>query len=295
MTDTLMEARMGIACGQLRMPGLLKQYPSLLREALEQNADHLQFLTSCLEHEVLKKQELRQQGLLRQAKFPKPKTLQEFQFVLIPKLPKMKVEQLAQGAFITRKENVICIGRPGTGKSHIATAIGMGAMLEGYRVRFVSVMQLLQDLQLAQSEYRLPRFLKSWNKFDLVILDELGYVPLGEGGKLLFQFISHRYEQNSIIITSNLEFSRWVDVFDDPALTTALLDRLHIILIFFYLTANLFVSVKLWKNAERKFFYEHADTGCLWNRTLPTHTGTYKCPFFLPGWSTIGLARWSTF
>lgn len=146
----------------------------------------------------------------------------------------MKVEQLAQGAFIERRENVICIGRPGTGKSHIATAIGMGAMLEGYRVRFISVMQLIQELQLAESEYRLPRYLKSWHKYDLVILDELGYIPLGEGGKLLFQFISQRYEQSSLIITTNLEFSKWVDVFGDPALTTALLDRLthhsHILL-----------------------------------------------------------------
>jgi len=226
MTDTLIEARIDIACGQLRLPGLMKQYASLHREALEQNADHLQFLASCLEHEVLKKQELKQQYLLRQAKFPKPKTLQDFQFGHIPKLPKLKVEQLAQGTFISRRENVICIGRPGTGKSHIAIAIGFGAMLEGYRVRFVSVMQLIQELQLAQSEYRLPRFLRSWNKYDLVILDELGYIPLGEGGKLLFQFISQRYEQSSLIITSNLEFSRWVDVFGDPALTTALLDRL---------------------------------------------------------------------
>jgi DNA replication protein DnaC len=234
MGTELIEARIEIACGQLRMPALLRQYQSLYREAVEQNADHLHFLASCLEHEVLKKQEQKQLYLLRQAKFPKPKTLQEFQFSHIPKLPKSKVEQLAQGTFITRKENVICIGRPGTGKSHIATAIGMGAMLEGYRVRFVPVMQIIQELQLAQSEYRLPRYLKSWNKYDLVILDELGYVPLSEGGKLLFQFISHRYEQSSLIITSNLEFSRWVDVFGDPALTTALLDRLthhsHILL-----------------------------------------------------------------
>ncbi|MFP3390362.1 IS21-like element helper ATPase IstB [Brevibacillus sp. SIMBA_040] len=234
MTTDLIEARIEIACGQLRMPGLLRQYPSLFREAVEQNADHLHFLASCLEHEVLKKQEQKQLHLMRQAKFPKPKTLQEFQFAHIPKLPKLKVEQLAQGGFVTRKENVICIGRPGTGKSHIATAIGMGAMLEGHRVRFIPVMQLIQELQLAQSEYRLPRYLKSWNKYDLVILDELGYVPLGEGGKLLFQFISQRYEQSSLIITSNLEFSRWVDIFGDPALTTALLDRLthhsHILL-----------------------------------------------------------------
>lgn len=110
----------------------------------------------------------------------------------------------------------------------------MGALQEGHRVRFTSVMQLIQELQLAQAEFRLPRYLKGWNKYDLVILDELGYVPLGEGGKLLFQFISQRYERGSLVITSNLEFSRWVEVFGDPALTTALMDRLthhsHILL-----------------------------------------------------------------
>jgi len=226
MTTTLVEARVDLACGQLRMPGLGQQYRSLIRDALELNMDHLNFLAVCLEHEILKKQEQKQLYLLRQAKFPIPKTLQEFQFKRIPKLPKMKVEQLAKGTFVTNRENVICIGKPGTGKSHIAIALGMGAMQQGHRVRFTPVMQIIQELQLAEAEYRLPRYLKTWDKYDLVILDELGYIPLGEGGKLLFQFISQRYEYGSLIITSNLEFSRWVEVFGDPSLTTALLDRL---------------------------------------------------------------------
>ena len=234
MPKTVIEVRIDLACGQLRMTGLEQHYHDLVRDAADSNMDHLKFLAACLEQEVHKRQELKQLSLLRQAKFPMPKTLQEFEFSKIPKLPKMKVEQLAQGAFVTRRENVICIGKTGRGKSHIAIALGMGAMQEGHRVRFVSVMQLIQELQLAQSEYRLPRYLKSWNKYDLVILDELGYVPLGEGGKLLFQFISSRYETGSLIITSNLEFSRWVEVFGDPAITAALLDRLthhsHILL-----------------------------------------------------------------
>lgn len=234
VTAAVVEARIDIACGQLHLPGLGQHYRSLLRDALEVNSDHLNFLAACLEYEVGKKQEQKQLALLRQAKFPMPKTLQEFQFTKIPKLPKMKVEQLAGGAFVGHHENVICIGKPGTGKSHIGIALGMGVMQQGYRVRFTPVMQLIQELQQAESEYRLPRYLKTWNKYDLVILDELGYVPLGEGGKLLFQFISQRYERGSLIITSNLEFSRWIEVFGDPALTTALLDRLthhsHILL-----------------------------------------------------------------
>lgn len=234
MSKTVIEARIDLACGQLHMTGLEQQYSELVREAVDQNMDHLTFLVACLEQEVQKRRQLKQLSLMRQVKFPMPKTLQDFQFSKIPRLPKMKIEQLAQGGFVTRSENVVCIGKTGRGKSHIAIAIAMGAMQEGHRVRFISVMQLIQELALAESEYRLPRYLKSWNKYGLVVLDELGYVPLGEGGKLLFQFISSRYETGSLIITSNLEFSRWVEVFGDPAITAALLDRLthhsHILL-----------------------------------------------------------------
>ena len=187
-----------------------------------------------MEQEIQERQQKKYSALLRQAKFPSPKTLADFDFTKAPDLPKMKILNLAECAFVNRRENVICIGKAGTGKSHIAIALGMAALQMNLRVRFISVMQLLQELQLAEAEYRLPRYLKTWNKIDLVILDELGYVPLGESGKLLFHFISHRYEQGSLIITSNLEFSRWIEVFIDPALTSALLDRLthhaHIIL-----------------------------------------------------------------
>ncbi len=234
MTIELNEARVEIACKSLHMSGLQQQYRALVRDALEQEMEYTHFLATCLEQELHTKHEKRQQTLLRQAKFPVPKTLQDFDFKQIPKLPKVKIQQLAQMTFIPRRENVVCIGKPGTGKSHIAIGLGMAAIQEGYRVRFTSVMQLIQELQSAEAEFRLPRFLKNWQKIDLVILDELGYVPLGEGGKLLFHFISQRYEQGSLIITSNLEFSRWVEVFNDPALTTALLDRLthhsHILL-----------------------------------------------------------------
>src|SRR5665648_951632 len=132
MKTSLIEARVELACGQLKMSGLGENYRSLIRDALERNSDHLNFLAACLEHEVNQKQEQRQLYLLRQAKLPMPKTLQEFNFTKLPKLPKMKVEQLVGGAFVTRHENVICIGKPGTGKSHIATAIGMGAMPVSY-------------------------------------------------------------------------------------------------------------------------------------------------------------------
>jgi DNA replication protein DnaC len=234
MTSDLQEAQIEIACKELRLPGLRQQFRALAREAADKEMDYTYFLRSCLEQELHDRHQKKQRVLLRQAKFPSPKTLADFNFIKAPQLPKMKILKLAEGSFINRHENIICIGNSGAGKSHIAIALGVAVIQAGFRVRFISVMQLLQELKLAEAEYRLPRYLKNWNKINLVILDELGYVPLGDNGKLLFHFISQRYEQGSLIITSNLEFSRWVEVLQDPALTSALLDRLthhsHILL-----------------------------------------------------------------
>lgn len=234
MISDILGAQIEISCKELRLPGLRQQFRTLVREATDQEMDYSQFLKVCLEQELHDRHQKKQQTLLRQAKFPSIKTVADFDFTKAPQLPKAKILKLAEAEFVKHKENVLCIGKAGTGKSHISIALGIGALQMGFRVRFISIMQLLQELQLAESEYRLPRYLKNWNKIDLVILDELGYVPLGDNGKLLFHFISQRYEQGSLIITSNLEFSRWVEVLTDPALTSALLDRLthhsHILL-----------------------------------------------------------------
>ena len=171
---------------------------------------------------------------MNQARFPAVKTLESFDFTALPDLPKPEVLALAQGDFIKRKENVVCLGNSGTGKTHIGIALGVAAIAAGYRVRFVQVMNLAQELLQANSEYRLPKYLKTWQKVDLVICDELGYIELGPGGPLLFQFLAERYERGSVLVTSNLEFSRWGEVFGDATLTAALLDRLthhaHILL-----------------------------------------------------------------
>lgn len=154
------------------------------------------------------------------------KTLSDFDFATIPELPKAKVLALADGHFIPHRENLLCLGPSGTGKTHIAIALGVAAIEAGYRVRFIRTVTLAQELLQAQQELRLNRYLKSWKKFDLAICDEFGYLELGPGAPLLFQFIAERYEAGSVAITSNLDFSRWEEILGDAALTTALLDRL---------------------------------------------------------------------
>ena len=221
-------------CKELRLPGLRKAYRNVGREALSQGKSYSEFLAACLSQESSSRRERRLKTRMNQAKFPAMKTLEAFDFTAMPNLPKPEVLALAQGNFVKHKENVICLGNSGTGKTHIAISIGVSAIAAGYRVRFIPVINLAQELLQANAEYRLPKYLKTWQKIDLVICDELGYIGLGPGGPLLFQFLADRYERGAVLMTSNLEFSRWGEVFGDATLTAALLDRLthhaHILL-----------------------------------------------------------------
>jgi len=225
-TPAVIEELVDLRCKELKLPGVRAAHRELAREASHKGISPTAFLLSCLEHELDSRRRRRLAARLRAAKFPQPKTINEFDFGVIPQLPKAKVLQLAEASFVASKENVICLGPSGTGKTHIAIALGMAAIEAGYSVRFIRAVTLAQELLEAQQEVRLNRYLKSWAKFDLVICDELGYMRLGPGAPLFFQFIAERYETGSLVVTSNLEFSRWEEVFEDAAMTTALLDRI---------------------------------------------------------------------
>src|SRR5665647_13033 len=173
-----------------------------------------------------KRAEHRLAARIKAARFPALKSFETFDFSLLPSLEKGRVLELGSGAFAAARENVVCLGASGTGKTHVASAIGLAAIYAGARVRFTSAITLAQELLAAADEHRLPRYLRTWRSADLVIVDELGYLPLGPGAPLMFQFFAERYEAGSVLVTTNLEFSRWSEVFGDATLTAALLDRL---------------------------------------------------------------------
>ena len=164
---------------------------------------------------------------IKAAKFPATKSLDSFNFKAIPSLNKVLTMQLARGEFIDRRANIIALGPGGTGKTHIALGLGLAACQKGRKVRFTTAAALVHELIGAVDERRLQRLQKQLVSQDLLIIDELGFVPLSKtGAELLFEIISQRYERGSIIITSNLPFDEWTEVFGAERLTGAILDRL---------------------------------------------------------------------
>lgn len=224
-TDVL-SAQIKLYTRELKMPGLSGAFEEIARDAAKAGRGHLESLAACLSAEVESRSEHRLASRIKTARFPSAKTFETFDFSLVPSLQKGRVLDLASGEFTRLRENVVCLGASGTGKTHVATAIGLSAIYAGARVRFTTAVTLSQELLAAADDHRLPRYLKGWRSADLVIVDELGYLPLGPGAPLMFQFFAERYEAGSVLVTTNLEFSRWTEVFGDPTLTAALLDRL---------------------------------------------------------------------
>jgi DNA replication protein DnaC len=212
---------------RLRLPAVAQNYQKLAREAAEGNQPYEEYLLKLLELEVAQRDENMQKRRITQARFPYLRTLDQFDFSAVPSVNKAKVLELARGDYLARKENVILVGNMGTGKTHTAIALGLLACGQGMRVRFYTATGLINDLLEAQQEHTLGRRMAQIQKLDMLVLDEVGFVPFTpEGARLLFQMCAERYLRGSLLITTNLEFARWVEVFGDERMTGALLDRL---------------------------------------------------------------------
>jgi len=212
---------------QLRLPTFTKLYPQFAADAARNNHDTVRFLLALAEQEVNQRQLNMLQQRLKNARFPVIKELADFDFSCLPMLNKAQILDLARGEYIQQKQGLILIGNPGLGKTHLALGLASAACREGRRVRFWTAAGLVNELIQAQDEHRLHRFIASALKLDLVVLDELGFIPFSQNGaQALFTFCSELYERLALIITTNLKFADWVQVFGDERLTAALLDRL---------------------------------------------------------------------
>ena len=212
---------------QLRLPMFLKHHKSFAEDATRHNQPYEEYLRILSEEEILNRDQNRVRNLIKQAQFPFTKTLVEFVFEEIPGLNAKEVFRLSEGGYIERSENVCFIGQTGTGKTHLSIALGMEACKKRKTVLFFTAAKLVNALMEARSELKLSRLQKKLTKADLVIVDELGYLPLAkEGAELLFQFFADRYENGATIISSNLEFADWTKFMNDATMTSALLDRI---------------------------------------------------------------------
>lgn len=212
---------------KLRLPTFLVEYNKLARQCAAENVDHASYLLRLSELELIERQHRMVERRIKAAKFPAVKSLDSFDFKAIPSLNKLLVNDLARCEYIDRRENIIALGPSGTGKTHIALGLGLAACQKGLKVRFITASAMVHELMEARDEQRLLRLQKQLVSQHLLIIDELGFVPLSKtGAELLFEIISQRYERGSIMITSNLPFDEWTETFGTERLTGALLDRL---------------------------------------------------------------------
>jgi DNA replication protein DnaC len=211
----------------LKLPTFLREYDKQARQCAAEGVDHTGYLLRLAELELLERERRSVERRIRQARFPAVKSLDSFDFAAIPSLNKLLVLELARCEYVERRENVIALGNSGTGKTHVALGLGLAACQKGLAVGFTTAAALVHELREARDERRLLRLQKQLAAYRLLIIDELGYVPLSPtGAELLFEVFSQRYERGSVIVTSNLPFDEWTSMFGSERLTGALLDRL---------------------------------------------------------------------
>lgn len=227
MKETLEAATIRQYAKQLRLPTLAAQFGKLAEQAIKEKKSHLSYLDALLGAEV----EERERNLIRrriqEARFEKFKTLEEFHFDEAPHLPAARIRNLAEGGYLSRCEPVIFLGETGTGKTHLATGLGVAACRQRKRVRFTKAAELVNELIEAKANQELNRLTARWSRYELLVIDEMGYVAMTESSaELVFQVIAGRTEKAAVIVTTNLPFSEWTTMFPNARLCKAMLDRL---------------------------------------------------------------------
>jgi len=208
----------------LKLPTFLREYDKLARQCAAEGTDYPRYLLRLAELELIERERRMVERRIKAAKFPTVKSLDSFDFAALPSLNKALVLELARSEYVERRENIIAVGNSGTGKSHVALGLGLAACQKGLPVGFTTAAALVHE---ARDEKRLLRLQRQLAGHKLLIVDELGYVPLSQtGAELLFEVFSQRYERGATIVTSNLPFDEWTAVFGSERLTGALLDRL---------------------------------------------------------------------
>jgi DNA replication protein DnaC len=226
-TEPLEQASIRQYCKAVRVPAIAANFVTMAEEALRDNHSHVRYLEALLALECEERDRHAIQNRLRDAQLPRVKTLEEFDFAQAPHLPAAKIRDLAEGGYIERSEPVVFIGECGTGKSHLASGLCVAACRQKRRARFVTAAALVNELVEAKQNHQVRKAMAKWQRYELLVIDEIGYVPLAEvGGEFLFQVISERAERAAIVVTTNLPFSEWTTVFPNPRLCKALLDRI---------------------------------------------------------------------
>jgi DNA replication protein DnaC len=212
---------------QLKLPTMLREYKAIAAACAKEGQDHIAFLLRMVERELLDREQRAAERRLKAAKFPVLKTLDTFDFAAQPSINKSLIVELMRGDYLDSQENILFMGNPGTGKTHLATALGHSACAQGKRVRFFTALALVTQLLEAREERQLERLFTRLGKLHLLILDEFGYVPFAKAGaELLFEVVSRAYERQSIVLTTNLPFENWTEILGNERMTGALLDRI---------------------------------------------------------------------
>jgi DNA replication protein DnaC len=212
---------------ELKLPTVRRQFRTVAEQAVREQQTPVEYLAALLEAETAERAERRERRRLLDARFPALKRLEDFRFDDNPKIPRATIAALAEGSWIENNESVIFVGDSGTGKTMLATALGVCACQQGRRVKFITLAALANELQEALSRDELSRVVGRYARIDLLLLDELGYLKLPDGAaELVFQVLSERHERASLIVTTNLPFGEWTKVFPDARLAKAVVDRL---------------------------------------------------------------------